>query len=150
MNIKQWFIFFVLMTSGSFASRGRSMSPEEQVCGKWETLENNLIIRVYRESNTFKAKIIWFKDGDPGLMNSWTDRHNPDAALRGRKIIGLSVLRDLTYDAGTNTWENGMIYDSKHGREWNAAARIDNDGRLEVKGYWHFKFIGHTLTFKRI
>ena len=150
MNIKQWFIFLVLITSGGFTSQGRSMSPDEQVCGKWETMEHNLIIQVYHDNNTFKAKIIWFKDGDARLMNSWTDRRNPDPALRNRKIIGLSVLRDLTYNADTNTWENGMIYDSKHGREWNAAARIDKDGRLEVKGYWHFKFIGRTLTFKRI
>src|SRR5471030_2258918 len=109
MNIKQWFIFLVLITS-SFASQGRSTPSEEQLCGKWETLEENLIIQVYRENNTFKAKIIWFKDGDPRLMNNWTDRRNPDAALRSRKIIGLSVLRDLTYNADTNTWENGMIY----------------------------------------
>jgi uncharacterized protein (DUF2147 family) len=150
MNIKQWFIFLVLIISGGFTSQGRPMPPEEQLCGKWETLEENLIIQVYRENNTYKAKIIWFKDGDPRLMNNWTDRRNPDPALRSRKIIGLSVLRDLTYNPITNTWENGMIYDSKHGREWNAAARIDKEGRLEVKGYWHFKFIGRTLTFKRV
>ena|SRR5665213_2283611 len=150
MNFKQWLIFFVLITSGGITSQGRTMPQEERVCGKWETLENNLIIQVYRENRTFKAKIIWFKDGDPRLMNNWTDHRNPDPALRSRKIIGLSVLRDLTYNPDTNTWENGMIYDSKHGREWNAAAHIDKNGRLEVKGYWHFKFIGRTLTFKRV
>jgi uncharacterized protein (DUF2147 family) len=150
MYTKFLFIVFPLVVF-THVNFGRSIaSPEERICGKWETSENNLIIQVYREDNNFKAKVVWFNDGDPKLMNTWTDRRNPDKSLRSRKIIGLSVLRDLTYDPHTNTWENGMIYDSKHGRDWNASAYIGKSGLLEVKGYWHFKFIGRTLTFKRV
>ena len=43
-----------------------------------------------------------------------------------------------------------MIYDSKNGRDWNASACIDKSGMLKVKGYWHFKFIGRTMTFNRV
>ena len=83
-------------------------------------------------------------------MGEWTDSKNPDEALRSRKILGMDVLEKLRYDAGSNSWEDGMIYDAKNGREWNASAYISKDGLLKVKGYWHFKFIGRTLVFKRI
>jgi len=142
------FILSALLMHGHLAEPG--VRGADQICGKWETAENNLIIEVSRENNNFKAKVVWFRDGDPKLMNSWTDRRNPDKSLRTRKIIGMSILRDMTYNPDTNSWENGIIYDSKHGREWNASAYISKSGMLEVKGYWHFKFIGRTLTFRRV
>jgi len=43
-----------------------------------------------------------------------------------------------------------MVYDSRHGREWNASANIGKKGQLHVRGYWHFKFIGKTMNFFRI
>ncbi len=89
-------------------------------------------------------------DGDPNDMDKWTDKHNPDPALRSRKILGLNILKDMVYHEDTNTWEDGTIYDARHGREWNASAYIDKNGLLRVKGYWHLKFIGRTMAFRRL
>ena len=83
-------------------------------------------------------------------MEEWTDKNNPDPALRTRKILGMNVLEKLSYSPNSNSWEGGMIYDAKNGRHWNSSAYINKDGTLKVKGYWHFKFIGKTMTFKRI
>jgi uncharacterized protein (DUF2147 family) len=96
------------------------------------------------------AKIIWFTDTGGKPMNECTDKHNPDPKLRSRKILGLGILRNMAYHADTNTWEGGLVYDSKHGKEWNASVNIDKKGLLQVRGYWHFKLIGRTMTFKRI
>ena len=147
---KYLFSFFVLFICTSVASKGQTLSPAERICGKWESTEKTLRIQVYMQANEFKAKIIWFSDTEGKPMDYWTDRHNPNLDLRSRKILGLSVLRNLAYHPNTNTWEDGMIYDSKHGKEWNAAAYIDKKGELRVKGYWHFKFIGKTMTFVRM
>src|SRR5471030_1466550 len=143
--------FFSLFTLSGDGTKGHVAAAPEIICGKWKTTENNLMVEVYKEDNTYKAKIIWFSDGDdPSLMGTWTDHHNPDPGLRSRKILGMNVLRNLSYNPDTNSWEDGMIYDAKHGREWNAYAHINKDGLLEVKGYWHFKCIGKTLIFKRV
>jgi len=119
------------------------------ICGRWESVEKTLIIRVYMEGDAYKAKIEWFSDTGGKPMDYWTDRRNPNPALRSRKILGLDILHGLEYNPATNSWENGMVYDSKHGREWNASAYIDNSGLLRVRGYWHFKFIGRTMDFRR-
>jgi uncharacterized protein (DUF2147 family) len=150
MAVKLLFNFFSLIFFTGIISQAHIAPADEQVCGKWESSEKNLIVQVYKEDNKFRAKIIWYNDTDGKPMDYWTDRHNPDPALRSRKILGLSVLTGLTYNPHTNSWEDGLIYDSKHGREWNASAYIDKDGTLKVKGYWHFKFIGRTMSFKRI
>jgi len=121
----------------------------DRICGKWMAAENNLTVLVYKSGDHFKAKIIWFKD-DPGKpMDEWRDAHNPDASLRSRKLLGMEVLNDLKYDAGDDAWNDGTVYDAQHGHTWDASAYIDKKGLLRVRGYWHLKIFGRTMTFKR-
>ena len=141
---------FVFLLIATVQNKTVTVSDCDQICGKWMSSEKNLTVLVYKSGDQFKAKIIWFRD-DPTLpMDEWKDKNNPDPVLRSRKILGMEVLRDLKYDTDGNSWEDGMIYDAKHGREWNASAYINKEGLLKVKGYWHFKFIGRTLTFHRV
>lgn len=121
-----------------------------EICGKWQSTDNELTIQVYMQDNEYKAKIVWFSNTGGKPMDYWKDVHNPDPALRNRKILGMSVLSELKYNADTNAWEDGIVYDSKHGKEWNASAYIDKKGILRVRGYWHFKFIGRTMDFVKI
>ncbi|MEO8819290.1 MAG: DUF2147 domain-containing protein, partial [Ginsengibacter sp.] len=99
----------------------------------------------------FRAKIIWFKvDDKTRPMNTRLDVKNPDPKLRSRKWLGMEVVRNLKYNSEDNEWEGGVIYDAKHGREWDSVAWINDDGLLKVKGYWVFRWISETLTFKRV
>jgi uncharacterized protein (DUF2147 family) len=150
MQIKFLFIFLSLGFFTDIKPPANVAAAAQHICGKWISSEKNLIVQVYCEDEKFKAKIIWYNDTGGKPMDYWTDKRNPDPALRNRKILGMSVLRDLTYQPETNSWENGIIYESKNGREWNASIYIDKNGSLKVKGYWHFKFIGKTMTFSRI
>ncbi len=122
----------------------------DRICGKWLSGEKNLMVEVYKADNQFKAKIIWYKDDPKYAMDEWRDKHNPDPKLRSRKILGMDVLHGLVYDAHNDTWEHGIIYDAQHGKEWDAWCCIDKEGLLKVKGYWCFKFIGRTMTFRRV
>ncbi len=150
MKIKFLFVFFALVFFTGISLSANIVLPEEQICGKWESSEKNLIVQVYKQNNKFKAEIVWIVNTGGKPLDTWTDVNNPDESLRSRKILGMSVLNDLCYKPETNSWEDGMIYDAEHGRDWNASAYIDKNGFLKVKGYWHFKFIGKTLTFKRL
>ena len=107
MKTKILFNILALLFFTSVSSQGYTNAAEEQICGKWESSEKNLIVQVYREDNKFKAKVVWFNDTGGKPMDYWTDIHNPDPALRNRKILGLSVLSDLTYNPETKSWENG-------------------------------------------
>jgi uncharacterized protein (DUF2147 family) len=150
MRVNWVFNFFVPLLFSAIVQKTVIVPPAERVCGKWESVEKNLRLQVFIQDHKFVAKIIWFDDGDPNDMDKWTDKHNPDPALRSRKILGLNILKDMVYHEDTNTWEDGTIYDARHGREWNASAYIDKNGLLRVKGYWHLKFIGRTMAFRRL
>ena len=133
-------------------SLAQTKSAADAILGKWESSKKNVIVEVYKESNEYKARILWFDDTDDLSRPKETRRdiYNPDPALRNRKILGLTVLKDLTYNKKNGKWENGIIYDTRTGKEWNASASLVRKGLLKVRGYWHFEFIGRSMTFNRV
>ena len=150
MTFKRGMVFLMLMAFATGFANAQTLKACERICGKWESTDKDVAIKVYMQDNEFKAEIIWFSNTEGKPMDYWKDVHNPNPALRDRKILGMSVLSGLKYNAETGTWEGGMVYDSKHGKDWNASATLDKKGVLKVRGYWHFKFIGHTMDFVRM
>jgi uncharacterized protein (DUF2147 family) len=123
----------------------------DMICGKWLSTTKNLQVEIYKEGTEFRAKIIWFDDSDDKTRPTATrlDTDNPDPKLRTQTVVGSNVLSKLSYVPASNSWEGGIIYDALHGHYWDSAAYINERGELKVSGYWHFKFIGKTLTFIR-
>jgi uncharacterized protein (DUF2147 family) len=150
MPLKCNILFCVLLVWGTGFTHAQNPKACEKICGKWESTDKEVEIKVYMVDNEFKAEIIGFSNTEGKPMDYWKDVHNPDPALRDRKILGMSVLSGLKYNAVTDMWEGGMVYDSQHGKDWNASATVDKKGMLRVRGYWHFKFIGHTMDFVRM
>lgn len=124
----------------------------DRIIGKWVSEQKNLVVEVYKAGVTYNAKIVWFNDRDDlsRPMATRTDLNNTDPALKNRKLLGMDVLKMLTYNEGSSSWENGIIYDSRNGKDWNSCAYLTKSGLLCVKGYWHFKFIGRTANFERV
>lgn len=122
------------------------------IIGKWMAMpKKNLIVQVFKKGNEYRGKIVWFNDNDDKTqpMNIRLDEKNENPALRKRKILGLEVLESMLYNAKTNRWENGKIYDAKSGKIWQSSAFM-KDMTLHVRGYWHFEFIGMNMNFKKI
>jgi uncharacterized protein (DUF2147 family) len=140
------FLFFISL---GFNTSAGTLPEGDRICGKWISTDKNLIVQVYKENDRFRAKIVWFRDDPSKPMDEWCDAKNPDPALRSRRILGMDVLSGLKYDEKNHSWGDGMIYDAQHGKQWDAFGYIDKDGLLKVKGYWHFKIFGRTMTFKR-
>ena len=66
-----------------------------------------------------------------------------------KKFEGLVFLKEMTYNAKENEWENGaMLYPGKSGK-YKAFMRIEKDGRLRVRGYWGISMLGKTLFWTR-
>jgi uncharacterized protein (DUF2147 family) len=129
-----------------------NLEPCDRICGKWRSDKKNCIVQVFKDGEDYKAKLLWFDNSDePGKpMDSRTDIKNPDVNLRSRKLIGMLVLEDLEYKAKSDSWENGLIYDAQTGKKWSSSATLTPEGSLKVTGYWHFKFIGRTMSFHRV
>ena len=99
MNIKLILTIFLMLVCTTKQFGSTTENPCERICGKWETVENNLIIQVYMQDNNFKAKIVWFKDTGGLKMDCCKDIHNPNPDLQNRRILGMNVLTDLKISA---------------------------------------------------
>ncbi|MBC8051611.1 MAG: DUF2147 domain-containing protein [Sphingobacteriaceae bacterium] len=148
MRIK---LFLFLVSLFVFTAKGYSVTQSDAIIGNWMSVRGNVKVRVYREGEEYKAKVLWFKDTDDKTkpMNTRTDENNPDPKLRQRKLIGLQVLSELKYNPKSKRWEGGKIYDAKTGKTWSSVAYFGKSGLLNVKGFWQFEFIGKTMVFNR-
>ena len=137
-------ILFTFITISSLAQ-----TTPDVILGKWITTSGNCIVEVYKQNQEFKAKILWFKVTKKP-MDDWTDEKNSNIALRKRKLLGMDVVRGLRYNSDEKQWVDGMIYDATTGKEWNSIVWLTKDNLLKVKGYWLFRFLSETKTFKRV
>ena len=140
------FVSTVLFFLQSFISNAQN-NPDA-ILGKWITTTDNCMVEVYKQNNEYKAKVVWFKEGKK-KMTDYTDEKNPDANLRSRKLLGIDVMHGLHYDVDDKEWVDGKIYDATSGKEWDSIVWLTDDHLLKVKGYWLFKFLCETKTFKK-
>ena len=150
MSIKRTLL---LLSFVCYWAQAASANPNpDAILGQWMSTRRNVKVQVYKEGNEFRGRVTWFKDSDDPSkpMATRTDEHNPDPKLRQRKVLGMQVLSRLKYNLKTDRWENGRIYDAKTGRTWSSVAYLDEEGVLNVKGYWQFEFIGKTMRFRKV
>lgn len=129
-----------------------AQSAENQILGKWMSLEKSVMVEVFRKTGGFGAKVIWFNEklGSKVPMEDRLDTQNPNPKLRQRKILGMEVLNGLVYNADKKFWEKGQIYDAQSGRTWESSVHLLANGQMKVRGFWKFEWIGKSINFYRV
>ena len=138
----------ILILSTAMVAFGQS-NPDA-ILGKWMTETNNCIVEVYKVNTEYKARVLWFDVKGKQPMNDWVDIKNPDKSLRSRKLLGMEVLNKLHFNQKNNEWVDGVIYDATTGKKWDSVVWITKDNSLKVKGYWLFRWLSQTKTFKKV
>jgi uncharacterized protein (DUF2147 family) len=148
LSINLLLILFVSLVPAQLTTKALS---EDAIVGKWMSTKKNVKVEVYKVNDEFKAKVIWFDDKDDKSrpMQTRRDLKNPNPELRNNKILGMNVLKNLKFNPESNRWEDGIIYDANSGRQFSSVVYFNDDGLLEVKGYWKFEFISQTLEFTK-
>jgi len=104
-------------------------------------------IQIYKAvDGLFYGKLVWIKDplrnGKPKL-----DEKNPDPARRNDPELGLLLLKKFK-KTGTDTYEDGTIYDPENGKTYSCKMKLEGDV-LHVRGYIGFSLIGRTETWTK-
>ncbi len=140
---------FVLLTNVLFLT---AQVKCDAIIGKWVAYpKENMVIEIFKIDGEFNGRLIWFKiSADSSkTMAAKTDDKNPDPELRNRKLLMCEVMQGMRFNSATAKWEGGTIYDAKAGKIWKSSAKMRKDGTLEVRGFWHYEFIGQSLIFRK-
>jgi uncharacterized protein (DUF2147 family) len=130
-----------------FMAATETKAQSERVTGIYLAVDDednpNSQVRIFKEKNgKYYGEIVWLKDPleDDGSIK--LDKENPDASLRSRKIMGLRILKDFTFDERRNEWSGGTIYSPKTGKTYKCYLLFEDDGRLRVRGYIGSSWMG--------
>ena len=67
----------------------------------------------------------------------------------GKNQEGLVFMKEMTFNAKANEWQNAIIvYPGKSGK-FKAYMRLEKDGKLRVRAYWGFSLLGMTVYWTR-
>ncbi len=135
----------------------------DDLLGTWLNEEGTAKIEIFKQDGQFFGKIIWLKepvytqndvdeaDGHPlvKLGAQKVDYRNPDESLQSKPTLGLVILRGFSYDAGSEEWSGGFIYDPKKGKDYKAYMQLIEAGKLKLRGYIGFSLIGRTSYWTR-
>lgn len=115
----------------------------DAITGVWQTKSNGYV-EIYKQDNHFVGIAVGDTKGKPRY-----DTHNPDPSKRGRRLLGVKLIRHLAYDSG-NSYHNGQIYDPDNGKIYSLNAKLINQNTLRLHGYVGISWFGKTQIWHRI
>ncbi|UYZ60344.1 DUF2147 domain-containing protein [Hymenobacter latericus] len=124
--------------------------PAAMPLGVWADEQGESHIELYRCGEQLCGKIVNLQQPNDAEGHPRLDVHNPDPKKRTQPHLGLVVLQNLRYDAGSNRWDGGEIYDPENGRTYSCFVRQLGPDKLEVKGYIGFALVGRSQYWTRV
>lgn len=112
----------------------------------------NSQVRIFKATNgKFYGEIVWLKDPLDDNGKEKVDDKNPDPKMHTRKIMGLQILKDFTYDASKDEWSGGSIYSPKTGKLYKSYLKFEGENNLKVRGYIGSAWmgLGKTVHWKK-
>ena len=118
----------------------------DKIVGIWVPAKGTSQVRIFKATNgKYYGKVEWLKEDKDKL-----DVNNPDVKMRDKKIWGLMILKDFSYNTQKNRWEGGTVYDPDNGKTYHLKLTLSPDGRkLDVRGYIGTPLFGRSQTWMR-
>jgi uncharacterized protein (DUF2147 family) len=121
---------------------------QDAIIGTWETDAKDAKMEIFKSGDYYYGKLLWGnKVVEADSKTSKKDTKNPDAKLRDRNIIGITILTGLKFEDGK--YQDGKIYDPPSGKTYDCKAWLEN-GKLHLRGYIGFSLMGRTATWHKL
>jgi uncharacterized protein (DUF2147 family) len=130
--------------------RAQSPGAAAMPLGVWTDEQGETQVELYRCGEQLCGRIVQLLHPTDAEGHPRLDLHNPDPKRRNQPHVGLTIIRDLRYNAEESRWDGGLIYDPDNGRTYSCYVRALSPEQLEVKGYIGFSVIGRAQVWKRV
>jgi len=152
--MRQWFVLASFALAASTAS-----AQQPGVMGVWLTESGVAQIKIEPCSDAKNGpvcgRIVGLinpkgPDGQVVAPDAATDYRNENAALRGRKVIGMPLIWGFKPTSDPNGFESGQIYNGEDGKTYTANISLQADGKLRLRGYVGTPMFGKTQLWTRV
>ncbi|MCK9461650.1 MAG: DUF2147 domain-containing protein [Proteobacteria bacterium] len=132
------------------ASAKHDADPTSPV-GFWITVDDKTgdprsVIRIWKKSARLYGTIVKLIDPRGGNPNPRCYRC--PGALRGKHVVGMTIINGLAQDGGE--WSGGTIIDPESGKTYKMYIQVINGGKkLKVRGYLGIALLGRTQYWIR-
>src|SRR5512145_2684611 len=137
----------LLLISGVLFMSSFVFSQADKIVGIWVPAKGTSQVRIFKATNgKYYGKVEWLETEKDKL-----DVNNPDPAQQNKKILGLMILKDFSYNAEKKRWEGGTVYDPDNGKTYDCFMWFDgDDNKMTLKGYvLGMKFVGRAEDWTR-
>lgn len=123
----------------------------DAIVGEWSTSDKKARVRVAKSttSGAYEGVITWISKplDDTGVPQH--DGKNPDANLRAKPLVGLTILSGAVFD-GKSTWDDGKIYDPESGKTYSCTVKLESPTVLKLHGYIGISLLGRNERWSRV
>ena len=111
------------------------------IVGKWKTIDDETgkeksIVKIYKKGDKYFGKVI-------DILNPNKRNNKCTECTDYRKdqpILGMEIIKDLTFDADDKEYSDGTILDPNNGKVYDCKLWLENKNTLNVRGYILFFF----------
>jgi uncharacterized protein (DUF2147 family) len=122
---------------------------QETPVGVWLDSSERIQVEIAPCGDRLCGTLIWFRWPHDVVGAPLVDLKNADPALRGRPLLGLTILEGLR-QVDERTWADGRIYNPNDGVNYQARMTIRADGALKVRAYVLLPLLGKTYVWTRV
>jgi len=114
-----------------------SMSAD-RIVGVWQTSDQKAQITIIRQDSLYQGK----------LSNATLSVNKTINLSLPTGLLGIYILRDLKFN-GDDRWD-GMIFDPESKNTYKCFVKLDNDGKMKVRGYKGISLFGKSQYWNRL
>lgn len=121
---------------------GLFAQPSNAATGLWLTADGDSHIKVYRDGDQFKGKIVWLK-------NPEGENGRPVTGENGDQVLNMVIMTRFEYEDGE--YVNGKVYDPESGKTYYGSMELDGKDVLKLRGSLDKTgWLGRTETWTRV
>jgi uncharacterized protein (DUF2147 family) len=137
-------IAIFMLTTFSLSAQHK-IDHKTQILGKWKTDDNRAIIEIFEQGGKYHGKIVWLQKATDKQGKARKDIQNPNKEKQSETLIGLTILKNFTFDK--NEFISGTVYDPDSGSTYNCKLWLIDNNTLKVRDYCGIFYM--TFTWKR-
>ncbi|WP_372524323.1 DUF2147 domain-containing protein [Piscinibacter sp.] len=120
--------------------------------GVWKTIDDDgktekSLVRISEAGGQLSGRIETLFDASK--KDSVCDKCSDER--KDKRLLGLTILRNVTKQADEDAWAGGEILDPNNGKVYKVRLKpVDGGAKLEVRGYIGMPLLGRTQTWVRV